>query len=243
MLQGANGAIGEAASRLIAESIPGSHVILAGRDYAKVEAAANSIKNSDNIKGTISAVQLDITDSTSIEEAAKYVQEKFGRLDVLVNNAASGFTPGTTLHQIEQQVKVNTLGPAAVAEAFNPLLLKSSNPYSIFMSSAIGSLAMAKEFGGAIVNEMWTPHRISKSALNMFVIMEDKFQGPKGIKVFAMCPGLVKSAIRGPSPEAINAGGMAADPVVPAETLLSIIEGKRDADVGKFVHKDGIHPW
>jgi NAD(P)-dependent dehydrogenase (short-subunit alcohol dehydrogenase family) len=180
MLQGANGAIGQAACRLIAESIPGSHVILAGRDYAKVEAVANNIKNNDNIKGTISAVQLDLTDSTSIEEAATYVQDKFGRLDVLVNNAASGFTPGTILHQIEQQVKVNTLGPAAVAESFNPLLLKSSNPYSIFISSAIGSLAMAKEFGGAIVNEMWVPHRISKSALNMFVIMEDKFQGPKG---------------------------------------------------------------
>jgi hypothetical protein len=51
------------------------------------------------------------------------------------------------------------------------------------------------------------------------------------------------SNLRGESEEARNVGGAAGDPEVSGQTVLSVITGQRDADVGKFVHKDGIYPW
>jgi hypothetical protein len=58
-----------------------------------------------------------------------------------------------------------------------------------------------------------------------------------------VCPGLVRSNLRGTSEEARNAGGRAGDPKVSGETILSIVQGKRDEDVGKLVWKDGVYPW
>jgi hypothetical protein len=63
------------------------------------------------------------------------------------------------------------------------------------------------------------------------------------LKVFAVCPGFVISNLRGTSEQARNPGGMAGDPIVSGNTILSIIQGKRDADAGKFIHKNGIYPW
>ena len=81
---------------------------------------------------------------------------------------------------------------------------------------------------------------MSKAALNMLMVQDSKMQG---VKSFAVCPGIVESNIRGPSQENRSADGLAGDPEVSGQTILRIIEGERDADVGKFVHKDGFYPW
>lgn len=51
------------------------------------------------------------------------------------------------------------------------------------------------------------------------------------------------SNLRGEAEEERSAGGAAGDPEVSGQTILQIIEGERDGDVGKFVHKDGVYPW
>jgi len=84
---------------------------------------------------------------------------------------------------------------------------------------------------------------MSKSALNMWALQESKELKEKGIKVFIMCPGLVRSNLRGKAEDMVSAGGNAGDPAVSGQTMLSIVEGKRDEDVGKFVHKDGLYDW
>lgn len=86
-------------------------------------------------------------------------------------------------------------------------------------------------------------YRMSKAALNMLALQDVKLLGRQGVKVFAVCPGLVESGLRGHSEQERSAGGRAGDPKVSGETILSILEGKRDEDVGKFVHKDGVYPW
>ena len=58
-----------------------------------------------------------------------------------------------------------------------------------------------------------------------------------------MCPGLVRSRLRGDSEEAISSWGRAGDPMESGKTVLNILEGARDEDAGKFVHKDGTYPW
>ncbi len=82
---------------------------------------------------------------------------------------------------------------------------------------------------------------MSKAALNMLTVQDSRVL--QGVKVFAVCPGLVESNLRGRGDQERTAGGRAGDPEVSGQTILQIIEGGRDADVGKFVYKDGIRPW
>ena len=63
------------------------------------------------------------------------------------------------------------------------------------------------------------------------------------LKVFAVCPGLVRSSLRGQSEEARNGWGKAGDTQVAGETSVSVLHGERDADAGQIVHRDAVYPW
>lgn len=77
----------------------------------------------------------------------------------------------------------------------------------------------------------------------MLAVLEAGEYGSKGLKVFVMSPGFVRSNLRGSSEEARSGWGKAGDPEVSGQIVLSIVQGKRDADVGRFVHKDGVYDW
>lgn len=85
-------------------------------------------------------MQLDVTDEKSIEAAAAHVERQFGRLDVLVNNAGVGNMDPEIKTRFQLCLATNVTGPAMVAAAFRPLLLKSQNPYSIYVSSGASTL-------------------------------------------------------------------------------------------------------
>jgi len=243
LITGANSGIGYATAKVIASAGPGYHVLVGSRNAENGKKAAAEISAAKGIKGSLSDIQLDVTDQASVDAAVKTITEKFGRLDVLVNNAALGFADEDGLRVgLERVLRTNVVGPAALTAALAPLLVKSKG-YSIYISSGLGSLAMASDPNHPIYPVPWTPYRISKAALNMMAIQETKELGPNGVKTFVVCPGLVRSNLRGKSEEAISAGGIAGDPEVSGQTVLSIIQGKRAADVGKFVHKDGVYPW
>jgi NAD(P)-dependent dehydrogenase (short-subunit alcohol dehydrogenase family) len=90
-------------------------------------------------------MQLDVTDERLIEQAVALVQQKFGRLDVLVNNAAVASTDPDVKTRFPLCLNTNAIRPAVLSAAFRPLLLKSSKPYSIYVSSVVGSMAMASD--------------------------------------------------------------------------------------------------
>lgn len=215
---------------------------MAGRSRDKLNSAMSEVQSA-GIKGSLSMVQLDVTDEQSIKEAARHVREQHGRLDVLVNNAAIGSLEPDVKTRFTLSLTTNVIGPAMVAEAFRPLLLESSNPYSVYVSSGVGSLSRTADPAGVTYFQNEDAYRVSKAALNMVAIKEWKDFGSKGLKVFAFCPGFVISNIRGPSEDARTGWGQAGDPMVSGQTLLDIIEGRRDAEDGKFVHKDGVYSW
>lgn len=220
-------------------------MIIASRNAANGKKAVDEVKSAGGTKASISDIQLDVTDSASIERAAQDVEKEFGRLDVLVNNAGvHNNNPDLDLKtELEQTFRTNAVGAIMVTQAFTPLLLKSKNPYSIYVSSSMGSLNLAEDTNFVGYNISTQAYRMSKSALNMWAVQEARLMSEKGLKTFVMCPGFVVSNLRGKSEEARTGGGYASDPRVSGETILSIIEGKRDADVGKFVHKDGLYEW
>lgn len=239
---GANSGIGYAASKVIASASSKYHVIMASRSLENGNQASSAIQ-ATGIQGTTSSIQLDVTDESSIAAAVQQIEGEHGRLDVLVNNAGISSKASTLKEQLESTFNTNVIGAAIVAEAFTPLLLKSSNPYLLHISSALGSLNRASD------QQIWDSvidiraYRMSKAALNMLTVQDSKVLGKQGVKVFAVCPGLVVSNLRGRGDEQRSAGGKASDPEESGRTMLRIVEGGRDADVGKFVHKGGVYPW
>jgi NAD(P)-dependent dehydrogenase (short-subunit alcohol dehydrogenase family) len=197
------------------------------------------------IKGQLSTLPLDVTDENSITEAAALVEKQFGRLDVLVNNAAIGSLDPSVKVRFQASMITNVVGPAIVAEVFRPLLLKSSNPYSIYVSSSVGSMTLAADptsptYRGLANGEAY---RASKAALNMVALQESIVFSETPLKIFALCPGFVRSNLRGTSEEARSGWGRAGDPEVSGTLILSVIQGKRDADVGKLIATDGVRAW
>ena len=203
-------------------------------------------KASGSTQETLSNVVLDVTDEESIKAAAVCVQQRFCRLDVLVNNAT---VAGTAINNMKTRLRgcldTNVIGPVVVSELFRPLLLKSQNPNSIYVSSGARTLAR-----NAIQRPPYYLHvkhvdayQVSKAALNMLPITKARDYGPDGLKVFALSPGFVRSNIRGPSEEEISGWGQTGDPEDAGGIVLDIIKGKREADIGHLIHQDGIYDW
>ncbi|MEV4345263.1 SDR family NAD(P)-dependent oxidoreductase [Actinoplanes sp. NPDC049596] len=141
-----------------------------------------------------SRADLDVTDDTSVREAAASLESRHGRLDVLVNNAGisggrEGQTPGAIdLAVIRAVYETNLFGVIRVTEAFLPLLRKSADPRIVNVSSGTASLHWntdpAHNFAarGAIAG-----YPSSKAALNMVTVQYAK--AFPGISINAMAPG------------------------------------------------------
>lgn len=218
---------------------------MTGRSLAKVESARSEIEAGAVDKSGLAVAQLDTTDELSIANCASFVQENYGRLDVLINNAGIAPTGQDLANVYRSTLNTNVVGPALVSAAFRPLLLKSSNPYSIYISSMTGSLSLISD----PTSYMYTTsagsaaYRASKAALNMVVLHEQLEMAQTKLKIFAMCPGFVVSNLRGTSKEAREAGGRAGDPAESATAVLKILNGERDGDAKKLIHKDGTYSW
>jgi NAD(P)-dependent dehydrogenase (short-subunit alcohol dehydrogenase family) len=112
----------------------GFNVVATGRN---TDAVAKALGTSDNLL----IVKLDITKSTDAEAAVNATIEKFGRIDVLVNNAANfvaGFFEELTQEQIGQQIQTSLMGPMIVTRAFLPIMRRQHSGHIISISSTAG---------------------------------------------------------------------------------------------------------
>lgn len=205
LVTGANQGVGRQVARELANR--GVTVFVGSRNYERGVAAAEEIG-----RGAI-ALQLDVTDQTSIAAAAERIREEFGRLDLLVNNAAISNTrkgvqsledyrrkslaSNAPLDEIRAVWETNVFGVVAVYQAMLPLLKKSSAARIVNVSSGVGSLA-------ANANPDYPTHRsfgpvypASKAALNaMTLAMMVELEGTD-IKVNLVSPGFTKTNLNG----------------------------------------------
>ena len=170
----------------------GYTVALTARDPAKAETAARAL-NGQGLEGVVPA-QLDVTDGRSVEAARRFVEERFGRLDVLVNNAAVLYdswqrAEEADLKTVREAFETNTLGPWRVCQAFIPLLRKSPRGRIVNVSSESGSLS---SMGAG------TPaYGVSKAALNALTrMLADELRGAR-VLVNSVCPGWVATEMGG----------------------------------------------
>ncbi|TVY45560.1 Short-chain dehydrogenase/reductase [Lachnellula occidentalis] len=242
-ITGASGGIGFETASLFA-TISSYHVIVGARSIEKGEKAVSEIK-SQKPQGTISFVQIDVTDDKSINDAAAAVEKDFGRVDVLINNAGIISHAESLRGQLRETFETNTIGAAVVSQTFSPLLLSSQKAKMINISSGLGSITLTLDPKSPYYKAPAPAYMMSKAAMNMLTAYESARLGDQGVKVWSYCPGYVVTNLTGTGEKGVQeriARG-AKSPKESADGLLAIVEGKRDADVGMFLHKDGIYGW
>ncbi len=189
VVTGGNKGIGREICRQL--SAKGVRTILTARDVGRGRAAREALEKSGS-----SALfhQLDVTDSDSIGGLAAYVEKEFGRLDILVNNAAIRTDQGTagenvSLDILREMMEANTYGVLAVCQRLVPLLKKSPGGRIVNVSSGLGSLA---NMGGGS-----PAYRITKTAVNAVTrILADELKS-SGILVNSVHPGWVRTDMGG----------------------------------------------
>ena len=215
---------------------------MASRSLDKGQKSLSSIQSSpDNT--SISLVELDINSDDSIATAVQEVESQHGKLDILINNA--GVCPmDFSRSSLRDCFETNAISPAMVTQAFVPLLLKSSAPRVVYVSSRLGSITLRGEWPGGGSGEDYKVYSTSKAALNMLAACDAReYEGR--MKVFAYCPGYVLTDLAGQR-ERKAKEGRAKSPDGSARGLLLIAEGKRDAENGLFLHDEKVgevYPW
>ncbi|MFJ5259973.1 SDR family oxidoreductase [Streptomyces sp. NPDC088387] len=226
VVTGANRGIGEEVVRQLADR--GHLVVLGSRDRAKGESAAARI---DPGGERVTAVQLDVADPASVTAMGEWVADRYGRADVVVNNAAILYDTWAQartadLAEVQRALDTNLFGAWRVTQALLPLLERSPRPRVVNVSSEGGSLASMS--GG-------TPaYSVSKASLNALTCLLAGELRRYGVLVNAICPGWVATDMGGHGGRPVREGAAG---IVWAATLPD------NGPTGGFF-RDGVRvPW
>ncbi|KZL85279.1 short-chain dehydrogenase, partial [Colletotrichum incanum] len=265
LITGANTGIGYETVRTLLDSKQPYHIIFGSRSIDKGKAAISKLeKEFPSAISSLELIQVDVVDADSILEAFKNINDKHGVLDVLVNNAGAthDFSPQNynpddikTLRQnFNKSYDVNTSGTHVITHVFVPLLLKSSDPRILFVTSGLSNLRSAETLSMVPFQPQSVPlagwpkpftmqagYHSSKVALNMVMLNWHWLLKADGVKVWCIFPGFLTTGLGG-NPELLKKMG-AGEPSQGGILIKRVVEGERDADVGKVVNKDGIQSW
>src|SRR5436190_2163634 len=203
LVTGGNRGIGREVCRQLAEQ--GHDVVLTARSADAAASAARAV--------SAEPLQLDVADPASVAAAARWVGDRYGRLDVLVNNAAITYDTwqravDADLAVVREAAETNLYGPWLMVQEFLPLLRASGHGRIVNVSSEAASLA---SMGSG------TPaYTASKVALNALTRMLAAELRRDHVLVNAVCPGWVATDMGGPGGRPVEAGAAS---VVWAATL------------------------
>jgi NAD(P)-dependent dehydrogenase (short-subunit alcohol dehydrogenase family) len=159
----------------------GHQVVATGRNPERV---ARALPESPNLL----VVKLDVTSAEDAEAAAKATIERFGRIDVLVNNAASfyaGYFEELTPEHMNLQLATGLIGPMNVTRAFLPAMRRQGSGKVISISSTAGILGF--EFNSA--------YSTSKFGLDGWMEALSAEVGPFGIQTMIVNPGFFRTEL------------------------------------------------
>ncbi|WP_280350210.1 SDR family oxidoreductase [Nocardia abscessus] len=244
LVTGANKGIGRGAAEQLAAQ--GMVVLIGARDPRRGEEAAVALRAAG---GAAHAVTLDVTDRTTIEEAAKQIEERFGRLDVLINNAgitgsgqvspqdAYDQVPSTVdLDMVREVFETNVFGVIAVTNAMLPLLRRSPAPRIVNVSSHAASLTLTSDLDGPFATLLPSAaYSPSKSAVTALTVNYAKELRKDGFLVNAVAPGYVETDSNNHTGFLTVAQG--------AAVLVRLATLDADGPTGGFFGEDGSVPW
>jgi len=199
------------------------------------------------------AIQLDVTKSISITEAAEHIHKEYGRLDVLIQNAGIAGTkvlkeqPLSNYANTNQASEIsidemraiwetNVFGVLAVYQAMLPLLRQSKQARIVNISSSVGSLTLNTDPSFPQRIFFGPGYPASKTALNALTLAMAIELESEGIKVNAVTPGFTKTNLNG------FTGTISVEEGASEAVRVAMLGA--DSPTGTFTHaKLGVIPW
>lgn len=222
----ANTGLGFEVVKALSGSDTSYEIILGCRTVSKGEDAIAALKKElPNSKSTFSVVQTDLSSDTSLEEAVQSIETKYGRIDVLINNAGNSFdfihAQGKLSLRETWRISwdTNVAGTQILTTLAIPLLLKSANPRLLFTTSGTSSLIETERCDNATFQRLngspdkgWPKvndfsviaYRSAKTGLNMVMREWHRVLLNDGVKVWAVSPGFLATNLNGVGAEAMK---------------------------------------
>lgn len=239
LITGANRGIGFETARQLGQQ--GIKVLLAARSLEKAAEAAENLK-SENLD--VEPILLDVDDAKTHESAAKEVEEKFGKLDILVNNAAISIdeyendlpvqASKTSQEVFRKTFDTNFFNTIAVTQTFLPLVEQSDAGRIVFVSSGLGSLNLHSDPNSPIYDLKIPAYDISKTAINGYAVHLAHELKDTPIKVNTLHPGSVVTDMNPRGEITVEEG---------AKTSVDLATLPADGYTGKFIHLGNELPW
>lgn len=237
LITGANRGIGLETAKQLGEQ--GVAVVVGARTLKSAEETVAKLKSSG-----IEAypVKLEVTSESDREAVAKYLEQKFGRLDILINNAGVSGKEGLVSlvsqvedSELERIFSTNLFAVVALTRELLPLLKKSPAGRIVNLSSILGSLALHADPSSPIYNFKSFAYDASKTALNAYTVHLAWELKDTPIKVNSAHPGWVKT----------DMGTDAAPMEIPdgAKTSVALALLGADGPSGRFIHLGKELPW
>ena len=239
LVTGATKGIGFETARQLADQ--GARVVLTGRNPDRSARAAHSLREAGL---DVEALTLDVTSEQTIKVAAAEVERRYGRLDILVNNAAIRIeeydrAPSEQpLHKWRETFATNLFGVVAVTQALLPLLHRSAAGRIVNVSSLLGSLNTHCDRSSYAYSPKFKSlpaYSASKSALNSWTVHLAYELRDTPIKVNAVHPGYTRTDM--------NSGQGDLDVAIGAKTSARMALLESDGPTGTYVHLDRTLPW
>ncbi len=198
LVTGANKSIGLEVARQLAQK--GVYVYMGSRSIENGLAAVSKLKAEG--LNNVEAIQLDITDDQSVNNARIEIGKRIKALDILINNAGifGGYPQAaldSTIDQFKAAYDANVYGVVRVTKAFIDLLKKSSAPRVVNVSSSQGSITLHSDPSYKYYHYKAAVYLSSKAALNMYTVVLAYELRDSSFKINAVCPGYTKTDFNG----------------------------------------------
>jgi len=191
---GGNSGLGQETGRALASK--GAHVVLAGRDQAKLDEAAKAVR-SDTGSDRVETILCDLASLEAVGACTKEARERFGRIDLLINNAGVMATPfDHTKDGYELQFGTNHLGHFALTAGLMPLVMAGEAKRIVNLSSRAHHMASVdlddphferREYSP------WASYGQSKTANVLFTVELENRYAANGIHAYAVHPGGIET--------------------------------------------------
>ncbi|WP_426644339.1 SDR family oxidoreductase (plasmid) [Priestia megaterium] len=235
LITGGNKGIGFETARQLGKL--GFTILLGSRDLSRGQEATTKLMT-ENIQAKV--ITLDVTDLDTIQSAVKQIDQQYGSLDVLINNAGIGLDGGVPPSQLEltnlkRTYETNVFGLFSITKAMLPLIKKSPTGRIVNLSSGLASLTLNSDPESEFYGLNSLAYMSSKTTVNALTVLFAKELSNTSIKINSADPGYTSTDLNGHSGyRSVEQG---------ASTVVKLATLANDGPTGGFFDENGVVPW